>query len=78
MRISEDAAYRRGLRIGFMTIAIQSLLAKNTLSAGDIERHQNMVADFQFLDLLAELLYHAGELMAKRHSHPSVRDGSIV
>ena len=39
-----------------MAIPIQALLAEDTSSAGNIERHQNVVADLQFLDLLAELL----------------------
>ena len=78
MRIAEDATYRGSLGVGFMAIPIQSLLAEDTRSTGDIERHQNMVADLQFLYLLAELLDHAGELMAKRHSHPGIRHGAIV
>ncbi len=78
MRIAEDATYRGGLGIGFMAIPIQSLLAEDTRSAGDIERHQNVVTDFEFLYLLAELLDNAGELVAKRHSHSGIRHGPIV
>ena len=78
MRIAEDATYRGGLGIGFVAIPIQSLPAEDTRSAGDIERHQNVVADLQFLHRPAELLHHAGELMAKRHSNPGIRHGPIV
>jgi hypothetical protein len=78
MRIAENAAHRGGLGIGFVAVAVQSLLAEDTLSAGYIERHQNVVADLQFLYVLTQLLHYAGELMAERHTHPGIRDGSIV
>jgi hypothetical protein len=45
VRIAEDTTYRGGLGIGFMAVSIQSLLAENTPAAGDIERHQDVVAD---------------------------------
>src|SRR5215207_19042 len=61
-----------------MAIPIQSLLTEDARSAGYIERHQNVVADLQLLHLLAELLHHAGEFMAKGHSHPGIRHGPVV
>src|SRR5215213_11962168 len=78
MRIAENATYRGSLGIGLVAVTVQYLLAEHTRSAGDIERHQNVVADLQFLHLFAELLHHAGELVAKRHSNPGIRHGPVV
>jgi hypothetical protein len=44
---------RGGLGVGFVAIAVQYLLAEDALSAGDIERYQDVVADFQLLHVLA-------------------------
>ena len=49
VRIAEDAADRGGLGIGFVAIAVQLLLAEDALAAGDVERHQDVVADLQLL-----------------------------
>ena len=78
MRIAENAADRRGLGVGFMAVPIQFLLAEDALAAGDIERHQDVIADLQFLHLRADLLHHAGDLVAERHPHPGIRHGPIV
>jgi hypothetical protein len=61
-----------------VAIPIQLLLAKDARPAGDIERHQNVVADLQLLHVLAELLHHAGELVAERHPHPGIRYRAVV
>ena len=54
------------------------LLAEDALAAGDVERHQDVVADLQLLHLRADLLHHAGELVAERHPRPGVRHGAVV
>jgi hypothetical protein len=63
VRIAEDAADRGGLGVGFVAIPIEFLLAEDALPAGDVERHQDMVADLEFLHVAADLLHHAGELV---------------
>src|ERR671910_2397574 len=78
VRVAEDAAYRGGLGVGFVAIAVQSLLAKDARSAGDVERYQDVVADLQLLHVLTELLHHAGELVAERHPYSGIRNGAVV
>jgi hypothetical protein len=53
MRIAEDAADGGGLGAGIVAITVQSLLTENALSAGDIERHQDVVAYLQLFHVLA-------------------------
>ncbi len=51
VRVAEDAADRRGLGIGLVAVAVKLLLAEDTLPAGDVEGHQDVVADLQLLHL---------------------------
>jgi hypothetical protein len=78
MRIAEDAAHRGSLGVGFVAVAVQPLLAEDARPAGYVEWHQDVVADFQLLHVLAELLHHAGELVAERHPHSGIRNGAVV
>src|SRR5215208_7321129 len=78
VRIAEDATHRGGLGVGLVAIAVQTLPTEDARPAGDVERHQNVVAHLQLPYALPELLHHAGELVAERHPHPCIRDGSIV
>ena len=78
VRVAEDAADRRGLGVGLVAVAVHLLLAEDALAAGDVEGHQHVVAHLQLLHFLADLLHHAGELMAKRHARPGVRHGAVV
>ena len=47
-------------------------------AAGYIERHQDVVADFEIFHVFAELLHHAGEPVAERHPHSGIRDEPVV
>jgi hypothetical protein len=61
-----------------MAIAIKLLLAEDTLAAGDIEGHEDVVADFQFFHLLSDLFHYACDLVTERHSDTSIWHGAVV
>ena len=58
VRVAEDAAHGRGLGVGFVAVAEQALLAEQALAAGNVERHQHMVAHFKLGYLGADFLDH--------------------
>jgi hypothetical protein len=64
--------------IGLVAVAVQLLLAEDALPAGDVERHQDVVADFSFSHLRPDLFHDAGDLVAERHPHPGIRHGPVV
>src|SRR5919112_4597040 len=53
-------------------------LRRSASSAGDVERHTDVVAYLQLLHVLTELLHHAGKLVAERHPHSGIRNGAVV
>jgi hypothetical protein len=78
MRISEDTADGRGLRIGLVTIAVQLLLAKRTGAARNIKRNDDMIAGSQMLNAGTHLLNHAGKFMSERSAYTRVGNQAVV
>jgi hypothetical protein len=78
VRVAEDAADGGRRRVGFVAVAEQPLLAEVALPAGDVERHQHLVADLEVVHLLADLLDHARELVPESHAHPRVGHQPVV
>lgn len=78
VRIAEDAAHRRSFGIGFVAVAVKFLLAEGAFPTRDVERHEDLIADFEFLDLRAEFFDHAGNFMPKRHPDARVRHRPVV
>ena len=48
VRLPATTTAGRGLCIGVVAVATQTLLTKVALATGDVERHQNRVTEFRF------------------------------
>jgi hypothetical protein len=78
MRIPVNAADCGGVRIDVVTVAEQTFFAEVALAAKDVERHEHAIAGFQILDVAADLLDHADELVAERLSDTRIRHEAVI
>ena len=78
MGVAEDAADRGRLRVGLVAVAEQALLAEMALAAGDVERHEHLVADLEVLDGRSDLLDDAAELVAEGRADARVGHLAVV
>jgi hypothetical protein len=72
VRVAEDAADGRSLRVRLVAVAVELVPAEDALAAGDVEGHEDVVADLQLLHGRASLLDDARDLVAEGHPRPRV------
>jgi hypothetical protein len=61
-----------------VAITKKALLAKDAAPAGNVKRHQHVVAHFQLGHLRADFLYYAGEFVPEGHAHAGVGHVAVV
>jgi hypothetical protein len=61
-----------------MAITILLLLAEPASPAGNVERDDDVVSNFEFFNVRADLLYDSNELVSKGGAYPGIRNATII